>query len=200
MQEICFATNNEKKLQEIRPLLEGRYRVLSLSDIGCKEELPETGDTLEANSEEKARYVWDHYQVACFADDTGLEVDALGGEPGVYSARYAGPERDNAANIRKVLQGLEGKQNRSARFRTVITLINAQGQARQFAGQVAGEIISELRGSEGFGYDPVFCPEGRHETFAEMPLSEKNKISHRGRAVKKLVDFLTHEGNSPENV
>ena len=192
--EVCFATNNAKKLLEIRQLLEPAYRVKSLAEIGCLEELPETGTTLEANSLQKAQYVWDHYGIACFADDTGLEIEALGGEPGVYSARYAGPERDNEANIALVLQKLEGKKNRKARFRTLITWIDAHGH-RQFEGKVEGEILSEKTGEKGFGYDPVFRPEGRDSSFAEMNMEEKNAISHRGRALKKLIDFLREAAN-----
>lgn len=191
---VCFATNNAKKLEEIRQLLEPQYQVKSLADIGCQEELPETGSTLEANSKQKAQYVWDHYGVACFADDTGLEIEALGGEPGVYSARYAGPERDNDANIDLVLQKLEGKENRSARFRTVITWVQ-EDLVRQFEGIVEGEILKERAGSKGFGYDPVFRPEGEERSFAQMSMEEKNNISHRGRALKKFVDFLRGAAN-----
>lgn len=191
---VCFATNNAKKLEEIRQLLEPQYQVKSLADIGCQEELPETGSTLEANSKQKAQYVWDHYGVACFADDTGLEIEALGGEPGVYSARYAGPERDNNANIDLVLQKLEGKEDRSARFRTVITWVQ-EDLVRQFEGIVEGEILKERAGSKGFGYDPVFRPEGEERSFAQMSMEEKNNISHRGRALKKFVDFLRGAAN-----
>ncbi|WP_017730635.1 RdgB/HAM1 family non-canonical purine NTP pyrophosphatase [Nafulsella turpanensis] len=191
---ICFATNNAKKLLEIRQLLEPAYRVKSLEEIGCREELPETGSTLEANSLQKAQYVWDHYGIACFADDTGLEIEALGGEPGVYSARYAGPERDNEANIALVLQKLEGQPNRKARFRTLITWIDVHGY-RQFEGKVEGEILEQKSGEKGFGYDPVFRPEGRECSFAEMSMEEKNAISHRGRALKKLTDFLREAAN-----
>jgi XTP/dITP diphosphohydrolase len=200
MQELCFATNNQKKLQEIRPLLAGRFHVLSLEDIGCSEELPETGDTLEANSAQKARYVWEHYRIPCFADDTGLEVEALGGEPGVYSARYAGPQRKDADNIDLLLAKLHDKTDRQARFRTLITYIDARGQEFQFDGKVEGAILPARQGDGGFGYDPIFAPEGSERSFAQMSLEEKNAISHRGRAVKKLVDFLLHAGNSPEKV
>lgn len=192
--KICFATNNAKKLHEIRTLLGSDWQVLSLEDIGCQEELPETGNTLEANSAQKAQWVWNHYKIACFADDTGLEVEALGGEPGVYSARYAGPQRSNSDNIALLLQRLASKENRTARFRTVITYISEAGQW-QFDGEVRGQIIDSLRGEEGFGYDPIFVPEGEGRTFAEMPLSEKNSMSHRGRAMKKLVQFLKQAHN-----
>lgn len=191
---VCFATNNAKKLEEIRQLLEPQYQVKSLADIGCHEELPETGNTLEANSKQKACYVWDHYGVACFADDTGLEVEALGGEPGVYSARYAGPERDNEANINLVLQKLEGKSNRSARFRTVITWVE-EDLVKQFEGIVEGEILQERAGTKGFGYDAVFRAEADERSFAQMSMEEKNNISHRGRALKKFVDFLRGAAN-----
>lgn len=191
---VCFATNNAKKLEEIRQLLEPQYQVKSLADIGCHEELPETGNTLEANSKQKAQYVWDHYGVACFADDTGLEIETLGGEPGVYSARYAGPGRDNEANIDLVLQKLEGEANRKARFRTVITWVQ-DGLAQQFEGIVEGEILKERAGSKGFGYDAVFRPEAEERSFAQMSMEEKNNISHRGRALKKFVDFLGGRAN-----
>lgn len=192
--EICFATNNIKKLEEIRLLLEPGYRVKSLAEIGCREELPETGHTLEANSLQKARYVWKHYGIACFADDTGLEIEALGGEPGVDSAHYAGPQRDNEANMDLLLQKLKGKQNRKARFRTLITWIDAEG-SRQFEGQVEGEILPAKTGEKGFGYDPIFRPEGEERSFAQMSMEEKNALSHRGRALKKLVAFLNQKGS-----
>lgn len=187
--DICFATNNIKKLEEIRLLLEPAYRVKSLDEIGCREELPETGNTLEANSLQKASYVWEHYGMACFADDTGLEIEALGGEPGVHSAHYAGPQRDNEANMDLVLQKLEGKQHRKARFRTLITWIDEQG-SWQFEGVVDGEILPAKAGEKGFGYDPLFRPEGEERSFAQMSMEEKSALSHRGRALKKLVAFL----------
>lgn len=191
---VCFATNNAKKLEEIRQLLEPHYQVKSLADIGCHEELPETGNTLEANSRQKAQYVWDHYGVACFADDTGLEIETLGGEPGVYSARYAGPERNNEANIDLVLQKLQGAANRRARFRTVITWIES-GNVQQFEGIVEGEILEESVGTKGFGYDAIFRPQNERRSFAQMSMEEKNNISHRGRALKKFVDFLRGAAN-----
>ncbi|MDX5444128.1 MAG: non-canonical purine NTP diphosphatase [Hymenobacteraceae bacterium] len=187
--KLCFATNNANKLKEVRQMLEPEYEVVSLQDIGCYDELPETQDTLEGNSKQKAMYVWKHFKVSCFADDTGLEVESLNNEPGVYSARYAGPQRSNHDNITLLLQNLEGQQNRKAQFRTSITLI-LDGEVHQFDGVVKGHIIEELRGTEGFGYDPVFVPEHETRTFAEMSADEKNRISHRGRAIQKLVDFL----------
>lgn len=187
--KICFATNNPNKLKEIRQMLGEQYSIQSLEDIGCSEELPENQQTLEGNSEEKARYVYDHYGVDCFADDTGLEVSALNGAPGVYSARYAGPQRKSEDNILRLLEELEGKKDRTAQFRTVITLI-LSGQIHQFEGIVKGEIITTKTGTAGFGYDPVFKPEGYEQTFAEMDMETKNKISHRGRAIRQLVEFL----------
>lgn len=187
--KICFATNNLKKLEEIRSLLGPGWQVLSLEEIGCREELPETGNTLAANSAQKARWVWDHYAIDCFADDTGLEVDALGGEPGVYSARYAGPQRSNQDNMQLLLQKLQGENNRRARFKTVLTFISAEEQ-QQFEGEVQGTILQAPRGDQGFGYDPLFMPEGHKRSFAEMSMEEKNALSHRARAMHKLVDFL----------
>lgn len=187
--DICFATNNVKKLEEIRRLLEPDFRVKSLADIGCQEELPETGDTLEDNSLEKASYVLDNYGIACFADDTGLEVEALGGEPGVYSARYAGPQRDNEANINLVLEKLKGKENRNACFRTVITWVSEK-ETRQFEGIVEGEILPGRAGEKGFGYDAVFRPHGEQLSFAQMDMDQKNSMSHRGRALKKFIEFI----------
>ena len=187
--KLCFATNNAHKLEEIQAILGDSFELLSLKDINCTKELPETGNTLEANSLQKAQYLYDHYQVNCFADDSGLEVHALGGEPGVDSAHYAGPQRSHSDNINLLLKNLTDKNDRSAQFRTVITLIQ-NGNVSQFEGSIKGQIISELRGNEGFGYDPVFVPEGYKTTFAEMPLTEKGKISHRAKAFGKLVAFL----------
>jgi XTP/dITP diphosphohydrolase len=172
------------------PLLEGRYQLSTLEQIGCTEELPETTDTLEGNSLQKAQHLYDHYKLPCVSDDSGLEVEALNGEPGVFSARYAGPQRNSDDNIDLLLQKLREVKNRSARFRTVITLIDEFGNPRLFEGIVNGQIIDQRRGSDGFGYDPVFVPEGYEQTFAEMPLVEKNKISHRARAIQKLIAFL----------
>lgn len=189
MTEICFATNNKNKIAEVSQMLQGRYKLLSLEEIGCHVELPEEQDTLEGNSRQKAMYVWDNFKVDCFADDTGLEVKALDGAPGVYSARYAGPQRDNNDNIKHLLQNLAGKQDRSAQFRTYITLI-LNGQEHQFEGIVNGHITEEWKGDKGFGYDPVFIPDGYTKTFAEMNSEEKNAISHRGKAMQQLISFL----------
>ncbi len=166
------------------------FELLSLKDINCTEELPETGSTIEANSLEKAQYVYDHYQVDCFADDSGLEVDALNGEPGVDSAHYAGPQRSHADNINLLLQNLGNQTNRNARFKTVITLVQ-KGEVHQFEGIIDGKILTNKKGTEGFGYDPVFMPEGFDRTFAEMSLDEKGQISHRARAFQKLITFLS---------
>ncbi|HEY8402395.1 MAG TPA: non-canonical purine NTP diphosphatase [Cytophagaceae bacterium] len=187
--DICFATNNKGKLKEIKELLEPEYRIVSLEDIGCKEELPETSDTLEGNSLQKAKYVYDNYKVSCFADDTGLEVEALNGAPGVYSARYAGPECNPENNMTLLLKELEGVKNRKAKFRTCITLI-LNGEVKQFVGEVSGHILEAKKGEKGFGYDPVFQPDGFDRSFAELEMSEKNGISHRGKAVRKLAEYL----------
>ncbi|WP_430814231.1 non-canonical purine NTP diphosphatase [Carboxylicivirga sp. RSCT41] len=187
--DLVFATNNQHKLEEIQALLGDTIKVLSLKDINCTDDIPETGTTLEANALQKSDYIYSRYKISCFADDTGLEIEALDGEPGVYSARYAGTDKDAEANMQKVLEKLEGVKNRNARFRTVISLI-MDGKEFQFEGYVDGEILKEKSGSEGFGYDPIFKPEGFDVSFAEMDLEEKNKISHRGRAVVKLIEFL----------
>jgi XTP/dITP diphosphohydrolase len=189
--EICFASNNINKLNEIRPLLEPDFRLLSLSDIGCFEELPETQLTIEGNAIQKAEYVLSKYNVACFADDSGLEVYALNNEPGVDSAHYAGTQRNSEDNINLLLKNLEKTSDRNARFKTVIALAGFASSTLTFEGLVAGEIITAKRGSQGFGYDPVFQPLGHSKTFAEMELAEKNTISHRARAVEKLVAYLT---------
>ena len=187
--KICFATNNKNKLREIKEKLGEAYEIISLSDLGHTEELPETHDTLEENSLEKARYFHEKYQVNCFADDTGLLVEALNGEPGVNSARYAGPAKNSDDNIHLLLGKPEGRQNRKAKFITVITLI-FNGKAHQFSGEVQGVITKKCSGTNGFGYDPIFIPDGWQNTFAELDLEEKNKISHRSIAVEKLVEFL----------
>ena len=209
--KIVFATNNEHKLSEIRAILGPKFEVVSLADIGCHEDIPETGATLEENALMKAEYIYDKYHLSCFADDTGLEVEALNGAPGVYSARYASLEsvatesqqtlsHDSEANMARLLRELENNNNRKARFRTVIALIQKKDvcpcgctsirQIHKFEGIVNGEIIREKRGGEGFGYDPIFQPEGYTETFAELGADIKNKISHRARAVAKLAEFL----------
>ncbi|GET32685.1 non-canonical purine NTP pyrophosphatase [Prolixibacter bellariivorans] len=189
MKKLVFATNNPHKLRELREILGEQFELLSLNDIGCTDDIPETGDTLEANAAQKSFYIWERYQINCFADDTGLEIDALNGEPGVYSARYAGEAKDARENVKKVLRLMNGETNRTARFRTVISLI-IDGKETQFDGIVEGEILDETRGDAGFGYDPIFLPEGKEKAFAEMEADEKNEISHRGRAVAKLVDYL----------
>lgn len=191
--KLVFATNNAHKLDEIRAILGDKVEVLSLKDIHCEADIPETADTLEGNAALKAEYIYKNYGLDCFADDTGLEVEALGGAPGVYSARYAGGEgHDSEANMKKLLAELEGKSNRKAQFRTAICLIEG-GTEYLFEGVVKGEIIEKKRGCSGFGYDPVFVPEGYTETFAEMGSEEKNKISHRARATQKLCDYLNRE-------
>ncbi|GCC52022.1 non-canonical purine NTP diphosphatase [Chryseotalea sanaruensis] len=189
MNSICFATNNQHKLEEVRHALVPDFLVLSLQEINCNEELPETGNTLQANALQKADHVFKNYGITCFADDTGLEVEALNNEPGVYSARYAGPQRNNEQNIDLLLENLKSKNNRKAQFRTVICWRTAAG-AQYFEGIVKGEIIDTRRGKGGFGYDAVFVPDGFTKTFAEMSMEEKNQLSHRGQAVKKLTAFL----------
>lgn len=192
MKKIVFATNNAHKLAEVRAVLNDFAEVISLSDIGCYDDIPETGTTLEENAVLKAQFIHDRYDVDCFADDTGLEVDALDGAPGVYSARYAGEEQNAANNMEKLLKNLSGKKNRKARFKTVIALIK-NNQTFCFEGQIEGRIIEKARGNAGFGYDPVFVPNGYVQTFAEMGADEKNRISHRAKAVKKLTDFFQTE-------
>jgi XTP/dITP diphosphohydrolase len=187
--ELIFATNNLHKITEIQALIGDNFILKSLQQIGCTEDIPETAPTLEGNALLKAEYVFNKYGKNCFADDTGLEIEALDGRPGVFSARYATDGHDFEANIDKVLEELSGVKNRKARFRTVVALI-LDGSVHYFEGIVKGEIITERKGTKGFGYDPVFLPDGYEQTFAEMPLSEKNKISHRARAVSQLVDFL----------
>jgi len=187
--KLVFATNNLHKLKEIQHILGDRIELLSLRDIGCSEDIPETAPTLEGNALQKAMYVFDKYGYNCFADDTGLEIEALNGEPGVYSARYAGEAKDAQANMNKVLAKLENEANRKACFKTVIAVV-IDGEQTLLNGEVQGEILREKRGAEGFGYDPIFQPEGYQLSFAEMDLNEKNKISHRARAVQKLIAFL----------
>lgn len=187
--KLCFATNNEHKLREVRELLGDVYHILNLNDIGCKVELPEEQTTLEGNSLQKAKYVSDNFNIDCFADDTGLEVDALEGAPGVYSARYAGEGRNSDDNIELLLKNLKGNPNRRARFRTVVTLI-MDHEIHQFEGVVNGDILKNRRGVQGFGYDPIFLPTGHSKSMAELTSDEKNSISHRGIAIRKLVKFL----------
>ena len=187
--KLVFATNNQHKIHEIKKLLDDSIELLSLHDIGCEEDIPENQDTLEGNAAEKSFFIYNKYGVNCFADDTGLEIEALGGEPGVYSARYAGEERNAENNMNLVLYKLSIINNRKARFRTVISLV-IDGHERQFEGIVNGHILKEKLGQTGFGYDPIFQPEESNLSFAQMPLDEKNKISHRGRAVQKLVEYL----------
>lgn len=187
--EIVFATNNPHKLQELRRIAGDFWNILSLEDIGCHEDIPETADTLEGNAELKARFVKEKYGYDCFADDTGLMVDALGGAPGVYSARYAGPGHDSQANMKLLLENMSGKSDRTARFRTVIALLQGDN-LHLFEGIVEGEITLEPSGCAGFGYDPVFKPAESNVTFAEMDADAKNAISHRGRATAKLIDYL----------
>ena len=194
--KIVFATNNKHKLEEIREILGHNFEIVSLKDIGCDVDIPETGNTLEENARQKAEYVFSHYGLDCFADDTGLEVEALNGAPGVHSARYAeGTDHDSRANMAKLLREMEGKTNRKARFRTVISLIRhdadyPRGREYQFEGIVEGHISTAPQGTAGFGYDPIFVPDGYNESFAQLGEAVKNTISHRARAVKKLVDDL----------
>ena len=204
MKKIVFATNNQHKLDEIRQILGSKFEVLSLNDIDCHEEIPEDYDTLQENALQKAKYIAEHYNVDCFADDTGLEVDALNGEPGVHSARYAeGTDHDSEANMQKLLRKLGNNNNRSARFRTVIALVfqsptptlpRREGEERSeellFEGIVNGHIAYEKKGTEGFGYDPIFVPDGYDQSFAQLGMDIKNSISHRARAVAKLADYL----------
>jgi XTP/dITP diphosphohydrolase len=187
--KLVFATNNPHKLKEIRTMLEGSITILSLKDIGCDDELPETSPTLRGNAIQKAKYVFDKYGMNCFADDTGLEIESLGGRPGVYSARYSGVNSSNDDNVSKVLNELKGVEDRNARFKTVIALLTGQ-EEKCFEGIVEGKITEVRKGDRGFGYDPVFVPENADQTFAEMSESEKNKISHRRRALDKLVSYL----------
>ena len=187
--KICFATNNSKKIEEVKAALGPQIELVSLEEIGCREELPETGDTLEHNAFQKAQYVKDHFGVDCFADDTGLEVDALEGEPGVYSGRYAGEPRSDERNIDLLLKNLGESSIRTARFKTVIALLIGEDKYK-FEGIAEGEILKERTGNGGFGYDPIFLPKGYSKSFAQLSLDEKNEISHRGKAVRALIEFL----------
>jgi XTP/dITP diphosphohydrolase len=186
---LCFATNNKHKLQEVAQAVDKRFSIVSLADLNCFEELPETKDTLEGNSFQKAEYIFNQYHIPCFADDSGLEVEALHQAPGVYSARYAGDHRSDNDNIDLLLKNLYGIDNRRARFRTIITLLGLGG-IHSFEGVVQGIILTTRKGYQGFGYDPIFQPEGHNRSFAEMDIQEKNKISHRAIAIRKLIDFL----------
>lgn len=193
MRKLVFATNNAHKLEEIRAILGEKVEILSLKDIHCDTDIPETADTLEGNAALKAEFIYKHYGLDCFADDTGLEVEALGGAPGVYSARYAdGEGHDSEANMKKLLKELSGETDRKAQFRTAICLIEG-GEKHLFEGVVKGEIIEEKRGNSGFGYDPVFVPEGFSQTFAELGAEIKNQISHRARAVQRLCEYLNRK-------
>jgi len=189
MREIVIATNNKHKVEEIRSVLGERIKIITLSELGCREDIPETGETLEENARQKARYIWEKYGKDCFADDTGLMVEALDGKPGVYSARFAGEKCSFDDNIDLMLEMMEGKTNRKAYFSTVICLIEG-GEERIFEGRCEGSILTERYGKGGFGYDPIFIPDGYGESFAEMSLEEKNKISHRGKATDKLIEYL----------
>ncbi len=187
---LVFATGNQHKLEEVQGLLGKDFALSCLKDVGITEEIPEDAFTLHENALQKARYVYARCGCACFADDTGLEIEALNGEPGVFSARYAGSQKDSVANMQLVLQKLSGIANRKAQFRTVIAYIDAMGNEFLFEGKVEGQIIETPTGAAGFGYDPIFVPMGYVETFAELPMEVKNSMSHRGRAIQKLVDFL----------
>lgn len=192
--KLVFATNNQHKLDEVQKITAGHTEIVSLAAIDCHDDIPETADTLEGNALQKARYIKDKFGYDCFADDTGLEVEALNNTPGVYSARYAGPAKDSVENMKKVLREMEGISDRKACFRTVIALI--QGKEEQlFEGRVDGKILTAQQGEAGFGYDPIFQPEGFDLSFAEMPMDEKNKISHRGRAIQQLIAFLKEQHN-----
>jgi len=187
--KLVFATHNHNKLAEIKSILPPHIEIVSLSEIGCDEPIEEWGETIEQNAVIKAKYIWDHYNLNCFSDDTGLEVLALDNAPGVYSARYAGPENNAHKNMAKLLENLQGKTDRKARFKTVIALI-IDGTLQQFEGIVTGEISEKQSGEGGFGYDPIFVADGFNRTFAELSKEEKNNISHRGRAFEKLANFL----------
>ena len=189
MRKLVFATNNDHKIRELSQILPMDFELLSLDDIGCLEDIPETGPTLEVNARQKSFYIWNKYGLNCFADDTGLEIEALSNEPGVYSARYAGEDKSATANMNKVLVKMAGQINRKARFRCVISLV-IDGMENQFEGTIEGRILSEKQGKDGFGYDPIFVPDGYTQSFAQMSSNEKNRISHRGRAVELLVNYL----------
>jgi XTP/dITP diphosphohydrolase len=192
--KLCLATNNAHKVEELQALLGEKFQLQTLKEIGCFDDIPETANTFDGNSLQKAMYVWERFKIDCIADDSGLEVDALNGEPGVFSARYAGTpsvgeQVNHAKNIEKLLRNLKGIENRAAQFRSVITLL-IKGESHFFEGIIRGKITQERHGEKGFGYDPIFMPEGYDRTFAEMTMEEKNPISHRGLAVAKMIDFL----------
>ena len=189
--KLVFATNNQHKLDEVRKVVTDDIQIISLSDINCYDDIPETAETLEGNALQKVHYIKEHFGYDCFAGDTGLEVEALNNAPGVYSARYAGTGHDSEANMNKLLHEMKGKENRKARFRTAIALL-FNGEEYLFEGIVNGSIIEEKRGNSGFGYDPIFVPENYTETFSELGNDIKNQISHRAKAVKKLIDFLSN--------
>ena len=189
---LVFATGNQHKLEEVQGLLGKDFALSCLKDVGITEEIPETALTLQENALQKAQYVYNKCKCACFADDTGLEIDALDGAPGVFSARYAGPQKDSQANMQLVLQNLQGVSNRNARFTTVIAYIDVHGNAHMFEGKVEGRIIDTPTGAEGFGYDPIFVPQGCNKTFAELSLAVKNSMSHRARAMQQLIAFLSN--------
>lgn len=188
--KIVFATNNQHKLNEVKEILGNQFEIVSLKEIGCNDDIPETAETLEGNAEIKAKYIFNKYHLACFSDDTGLEIDSLQGRPGVISARYAGEPSNSQLNMIKVLSEMEGKINRNAGFRTVVCYISELGKTSFFEGKVKGRIAEIPSGEKGFGYDPIFIPDEHEKSFAELPLEEKNKISHRYLAVKKLSDYL----------
>jgi XTP/dITP diphosphohydrolase len=187
---LVFATGNQHKLEEVQGLLGKDFALSCLKEVGITEDIPETAFTLHENALQKAQYVYNKCGCACFADDTGLEIDALNGEPGVFSARYAGPQKDSLANMQLVIERLQGVANRKAQFRTVIAYIDKYGNEYLFEGKIEGKIIDTPTGVQGFGYDPIFVPEGFDKTFAELPMDVKNSMSHRGRAIQKLVEFL----------
>lgn len=187
--QLVFATNNRHKLDEVAAKIKGEFKLLTLDDIGCYDDIEETGTTFSANASIKSHFIYQKYKLNCFGDDSGLEIDALNGEPGVYSARYAGEHGNHAANIKKVLENMDGLPNRKARFRTVISLI-WNGEEHFFDGTVEGTIRTSLSGTDGFGYDPIFEPDGYNITFAEMNMDQKNQISHRAKAVEQLINFL----------
>jgi XTP/dITP diphosphohydrolase len=190
MREICFASNNNHKLDEVRPILGSDFRVLSLSDVNFDHELPETRNTFQGNAQQKAEHLFKTIKISCFADDSGLEVEALNGEPGIFSARYAGSQKNDMDNIELLLKNMKGISNRKAQFRTVIAYLDQSGSLSFFEGIIKGDLLEEKRGTSGFGYDPIFVPQGHTKTFAEMTAVEKNTISHRAIAVRKMTAFL----------